>query len=105
MIGIAGNIDYMVKMLHQALWGAITPDLRMVTVTLDYAKPHVRFVYESYNSEHREDVIDIMSAFEAFMGKRVEHTYSIEERNDLLAWPEHPEYVILRRREETASEP
>lgn len=54
-------------MLVQALWGAISPNFRMVAISLTEPKWRLCFVLENECSSDREEIEDVAGEFDALL--------------------------------------
>lgn len=87
-------------MLMQALWGAISPNFRMVAFCPCEPVWKLLFVLEKEDDVDREEISDVAAEFDALQESgsarfEVEAVVSAAP----LTWPEPPWLVVYRRRE------
>ncbi len=89
-------------MLMQSLWGAISPNFRLVAVNLESQAWRVLFVLEHEDATDREEIEDASAQFGALLGTgAVEYRVEVVVSPTPLAWPDSPWVVVFRRRETT----
>jgi hypothetical protein len=88
----------------QALWGAVTPNFRMVAICPTKPSWHIRFVLETADSEDLEEIDDVTGELEALLPVDAnDYESDVEVTSGYLAWPDHPWLVIYRRKESVDS--
>ena len=85
--------------LVQALWGSVSANFRMVTLTHDSAEWVVRIVLEKEDEDDREEIDEIVSSFDALQSTNVPRRIEVVIDAMPLAWPLPPERVVFCRRE------
>lgn len=85
--------------LVQALYGAISPNFRMVALARENEKWRLIFVLESENAEDRKEIEDVADEFEALQEHGVEFSVDVSVTSHPLPWPEPSVRVVYRRRE------
>ena len=86
--------------LMQALWGAISPNFRMVAFLLFDQGVKLLFVLEVDDPLDREEIEDICAEFDALQDSgstKFEVEIAVDTTN--LAWPDDSWVVVFRRRE------
>lgn len=87
-------------MLIQALWGAISPNFRMVALYPCKPVYKLLFVLEKDETIDREEIEDVVAEFDALQGTgAVKFKVDILVSAESLPWPEPPWLVVFRRRE------
>lgn len=85
--------------LVQALLGAVSPNFRMVTLSEDDGMWKFVFVLEHEDADDREEILDVVSEFDALQSGPVEREVVITADSGPLEWPDPPARVVYRRRE------
>lgn len=90
----------MAVMLMQALWGAISPNFRMVALCLSGPIWKIWFVLENDDPDDREEIEDVAADFDALQDNG-SATFNVEitVTDEPLQWPKPPWVVVFRRRE------
>ncbi len=95
-------------MLVQALCGAITPNFRMIALSLDPPDLVVRFVLEAENSEDREEIEDIVGEFSALLGHFPRRDIHLRGETtvtkDWLEPPNLPTRIVYKRKESLSAQ-
>lgn len=83
----------------QALLGVISPNFRMVFVSM---RKHVviSIVLQKEAEEDREEIEDVKSEFEALLPKAMDYEVAVVIDDQDLTWPDETSIVIYRRRED-----
>ena len=91
-------------MLMQALWGAISPNFRMVALYPNEPTWKLLFVLEQDSTTDREEIEDVTAEFDALLldldTLEIKFEVDILISAEMLSWPESPSFVVFRRREE-----
>lgn len=99
----AKNISELQKQglrVMQALWGVVSPNFRMVSVSIQKAVV-VDIVLEKDVVEDREEIEDMKSEFEALQPRATDFEIRVTIQNEEeLLWPSEPSMVVYRRRED-----
>ncbi|MFN7206467.1 MAG: hypothetical protein ACK5VG_02440 [Burkholderiales bacterium] len=88
-------------MLMQALWGAISPNFRMVAISLEKSPWKLLFVLEKEDAIDSEEIEEIETQFGAlFDSGAIEYNAEVVITADPISWPDAPWTVVFRRRED-----
>lgn len=86
--------------LMQSLWGAISPNFRMVAFSLFDQGVKLLFVLDADDPLDREEIDDICAEFDALQDSgsaKFEVEIIVDSKS--LAWPDDSWVVVFRRRE------
>jgi len=90
-------------MLLQALVGAVSANIRMITLSLEAPVWKLQFVLESESTEDREEIEDIAGEFDGLLLAldRRELRFEVETlvSTERLGCPEPPARVVFKRKE------
>lgn len=91
-------------MLMQALWGAISPNFRMVALCPNEPMWKILFVLEQDSTTDREEIEDVTGEFDALLldleTVEIKFEVDIVISAEMVSWPEAPSFVVFRRKEE-----
>ena len=86
--------------LMQALWGAVSPNFRMVAISLEKSPWKLLFVLEKEDAIDREEIEEIKVQFGAlFVTGATEYDVETVVKADPMPWPNPLWTVVFRRRE------
>ncbi len=86
-------------MLMQAMLGVISPNIRMISITMLADTIQIKVVLECESEEDRQELEDCQSEFEALQSEQVNYEFEVVVSNADIKWPSGPAIVIYRRRE------
>ena len=91
-------------MLMQALWGAVSPNFRMVALYPNEPTWKLLFVLEQDSTTDREEIEDVTAEFDALLldldTTEIKFEIDIVINAETLSWPEPPSFVVFRRKED-----
>lgn len=85
--------------LMQALLGVISPNFRMIWVTVDNSIT-VHIVLERENSEDQEEIEDLKAEFEALQSENIDYSFKTYISNEDIDWPSLTSTIVLYKRRE-----
>ncbi|WP_248796824.1 hypothetical protein [Pseudomonas sp. MWU13-2105] len=91
--------NYQVLMLVQAMIGAITPNFRMVVLSLDGDEWVLTFYLETNAEDDIEEVDDIVCQYTAYQDSRLKSRYEVVVSDKKLPHLLSSERVVFRRKE------
>ena len=86
-------------MLMQAMLGVISPNFRMISITMLAGTIQIKVVLECESEEDREELEDCQSEFEALQSEQINYDFEVVVYDGDIEWPSEPAIVIYRRRE------
>lgn len=96
---IPSSLQQQALMLMQAMLGVISPNFRMVSISLIDQKIEVTVVLEHESDEDREELEDCESEFEALQSVQIDYEFKVVVSEDNIEWPGDTAIVIYRRKE------
>ncbi|MBT9096723.1 hypothetical protein [Methylovulum psychrotolerans] len=87
-------------MLMQALQGAISANFRMVAISLENPIWKLQFVLAEENAIDREEIEDIITEFDALLGRFVKYDVETLISNDKILATEPTTRIVFLRRED-----
>jgi hypothetical protein len=94
----ADRINALQVMLMQAMLGAISSNVRMVTLLVTQTRCEVEFYLERDDPGDREEAQDVADEFAVLLEDRAVEAKVTVTASD-LDWPAHPARVVYRRKE------
>ncbi|MDN3578083.1 hypothetical protein QWZ03_15045 [Chitinimonas viridis] len=93
--------DFSIQVLRlvKALYGAVSPNFRMVMLSSENGRWQLTFVLEREDAEDREEIYDVVDEFEALQEKGIGYDLHVLVSGELLVYPKVPAWVVYRRRE------
>ncbi|MFT4173664.1 MAG: hypothetical protein QM639_13960 [Rhodocyclaceae bacterium] len=86
--------------LMQALWGVISPNFRMVALSVERPVWQLHFVLEKEDPVDREEIEDSVAEFDSLLDSGgCKFEVKIEVIAIDLLWPDQSFFVVYRRRE------
>jgi len=95
--------NYQVLMLVQALVGAVSPNFRMVAISLEDGEWVTRFYLEEYDEEDVDEVEEVMCQYAAYQEGELRSRYEVLVGSGRLPGYSEVGRVVYRRRESIGS--
>ena len=86
--------------LMQSLLGVISPNFRIVWVTLIDDTVVVNFVLERESEEDAEEIDDLKTEFESLQMARIEYEFNVVISEEIIRWPDASASIVVYRRRE-----
>jgi len=85
--------------LMQSLVGVITPNYRMVTLSIEEDYVNIVIVLNNVSESDSEEIEDLKSEFDALQTREIEFSIEIVISQDKLSVPDENAIVVYMRRE------
>jgi hypothetical protein len=96
---IDGRLQQQALTIMQAMLGVISPNFRMVSISMRGDVVRVQVVLECNSKEDRLELEDCQSEFEALQAHQIDYEFDVIVTDSELTWPNESSIVIYRRRE------
>lgn len=86
--------------LMQSLLGVISPNFRIVWVTLGDDTVFVNIVLATTSKEDLEEIVDLETEFESLRSARIGYEFNVVISSESICWPDPVSSIVVYRRRE-----
>ena len=97
---IYSDLKNQALILTQALLGCISPNFRMIHISIKNEIYEILIILEKRNEDDIEEIEDLKSEYEALQPNLINYNINIEINEDNLVWPDNQTSIILYKRRE-----
>lgn len=97
---VMSKLQQQALILMQALLGVISPNFRMIWITVD-SSIVIHIVLEQYSDEDEEEIEDLKGEFEALQSENTDYEFKTYVLDEDIAWPDLSSTIVLYKRRES----